>query len=161
MKQNEKFFLEQVKFICANIEHMDFIYQSLLDMAIEEGIASRFTKTKEELEQIIFKDNQAECILCCFNDIFISLAVFSYTNRNFSLFEKAGMYVHDIYVIPSFRRKGVGTHMIDFLQSLAKERNLGRIDLVVLNRNADGVNFYKKYLNIKEIDYIKYMRISL
>ena len=71
------------------------------------------------------------------------------------------MYVHDIYVIPSFRHKGVGTHMIDFLQSLAKERNLGRIDLVVLNRNGDCVNFYKKYLNIKEIDYIKYMRISL
>ena len=58
MKQND-LLLEKVKFIYANIEHMDFIYQSLFDMAVEERVSSRFTKTKEELEQIIFKDNQA------------------------------------------------------------------------------------------------------
>ena len=71
------------------------------------------------------------------------------------------MYIHDIYVIPSFRGKGIGKAMINFLQSIAKERNLGRIDFVVLNNNSDGINFYKKFSNIKEVNYIKYMRINL
>lgn len=48
-----------------------------------------------------------------------------------------------------------------FLKDLATKRNLGRIDFVVLNSNLPAIQFYQSFDDIKEVDFIKYMRIDL
>lgn len=160
----------------AHINDIDFIYQSLLDMAIEENIADRFYVDKATLQEYLFSDKRlAEVIIAEISTIPVGLVLFSETNRNFTLFKKSGLYVHDIYVLPSYRGQGIASALGETLLACAKTRDYGRIDWVVLNDNALGQAFFASmpekgtvnYINetvsyVKEtVSYIKTMRIKL
>lgn len=140
----------------------DFIYKSLFDMAVEEGIGQRFQLNQKELSNMIFGENRlADVIIAELDHTPVGLVVFSETNRNFTLFQKPGMYVHDIYVLPSHRGNGVATYLGKELQKIANERNYGRIDWVVLNDNDLGKAFFSKLPDATKIDYIQCMRLDI
>lgn len=69
--------------------------------------------------------------------------------------------MHDLYVYPEHRNKGIGRKMIGELMAIAKTRNLGRIDWVVLNDNEKGKLFYDQLKEAKIVDNIQYMRILI
>ena len=151
----------KIKFDKANIDQIDFIYNGLLSLAKETGNDDHFSKNKDEIKKSIFHDKIAECIIGYVDSLPAAIALFSVTNRNFNLFPKPGMYLHSVYVLPSFRRQGVGSKLISFLISLAKDKNLGRIDFLVLKNNARAIKFYNKIKNIREVDTVKNMRIKI
>ena len=115
----------EVKFIDANVTQVDFVYDSLFHLAEETDIAERFKKSKAEIARFIFENKQAECIVGICNDILVSMAIFSKTERHFDLFEKPGMYVHAMYIVPDFRKQGIAKQLCLFLKSVAKMREWG------------------------------------
>ncbi len=139
----------------------EFIYNSLSDIVVEAGVKDRFSLTKESLEKIMFFDKLVEAFIAVKGNDLAGLAVFSVTHRNFMLFNKSGLYLHDIYILPKYRRQGIATKLIDKLKETAKERNLGRIDFMVLKNNAAGNQLYDALPDVNEVDYIKYMRIKV
>jgi ribosomal protein S18 acetylase RimI-like enzyme len=146
----------------ATQDDMDFIYNSLFDMAIEEKIQNRFHMNLSELYNRLFGENKlAEVIIAEITNALVGLVVFSETNRNFTLFDRPGMYVHDLYVLPSYRSKGVASYLGKKLKKIATERNYGRIDWVVLNDNKLGQDFFGRVPNAIKVDYIQYMRINI
>lgn len=153
--------VQELVIIPAKVSDLDFIYQSLRDMAKEEGVLDRFSQTKHSLEKFIFHNQTAEVMIAYQDTIPVGLVMFSVTHRNFNLFEKSGIYVHDLYVVPSFRHHGIATNLLSYLRKLAKERNLGRIDLVVFKDNLPAIKFYQTLHDMQEVDYIKYMRIKI
>jgi ribosomal protein S18 acetylase RimI-like enzyme len=50
--------------------------------------------------------------------------------------------IMDLYVTSSFRRKGIGTQLIASAKEWAMARGLEYIELMVLNENVSGMNFY-------------------
>ena len=55
------------------------------------------------------------------------------------------MYLEDILVTESARRKGIGKLLMDRLIEESKEKKFGAIVWQVLEWNEPAINFYKKY----------------
>lgn len=54
------------------------------------------------------------------------------------------LFLEDFFILKEYRRKGIGQKMLDFCMKFAKRRNCGRVDLTVLDWNANAIKFYKK-----------------
>ena len=55
------------------------------------------------------------------------------------------LYLEDIVVKESSRRKGVGTALLNHLIAFAKKRKFERISWQVLDWNQPAIDFYKKF----------------
>ena len=63
----------------------------------------------------------------------------------YSTWKGQRLYLEDIYVEPSMRRKGMGKLLFDCLIKEGKERNLNGMVWQVLEWNEPALNFYRKY----------------
>jgi ribosomal protein S18 acetylase RimI-like enzyme len=64
--------------------------------------------------------------------------------QTFSTFKGVpGMYLEDLYVMPQFRRHGLGKMLLARLAEISIERGYGRIEWSVLDWNDLAINFYK------------------
>ena len=63
--------------------------------------------------------------------------------ENFSTFlGKPGLYLEDLFVLPEFRTKGIGTALMARLIEIAQERKYGRVEWAVLDWNEPAIKFY-------------------
>jgi GNAT superfamily N-acetyltransferase len=53
------------------------------------------------------------------------------------------MYLEDLFVLPTFRRHGLGTLLLTRLAQVADERGYGRVEWSVLDWNELAIGFYK------------------
>ena len=69
-----------------------------------------------------------------------------------SFLARPTLYLEDIFVLPEFRRHGVGSAMMRHLIALAERRNCGRMEWVVLDWNTSAQKFYQKFgaIHLKE-----------
>jgi len=64
--------------------------------------------------------------------------------HNFSTFlGRRGLYLEDLYVVPSARRRGIGRALIAHLASIAVARRCGRFEWAVLDWNERAIDFYR------------------
>jgi GNAT superfamily N-acetyltransferase len=61
-----------------------------------------------------------------------------------SFIGRAGIWLEDLYVRPSFRRQGLGRAMIEAVARIGAERNCGRFEWTALNWNKNALDFYRK-----------------
>lgn len=66
----------------------------------------------------------------------------------------SGKYLEpdNVYVKEEYRSKGIGDHLINWLEEIAKERNCEVIELNCYIENTKGLNFWKKK-NFKALGY--------
>ena len=147
---------------CAHIGDLDFVYASLRDLAYEEKIGERFQLSKVNLKKFLFSEGKiADALIAEVESNSIGLVLFSKTNRNFTIFSKPGMYVHDMYILPEYRKRGVASFLAKSLRTIAMQNDYGRIDWVVLNDNDVGNEFFNNMPDAIRLDYIQSMRINL
>ena len=64
---------------------------------------------------------------------------------NYSTFlGRPGLYIEDLFVDESHRRRGFGRALLLYVARLASERGCGRLEQSVLDWNEPAINFYKK-----------------
>lgn len=64
--------------------------------------------------------------------------------HNYSTFlTKPGIYLEDLFVLPEFRRQGVGKALLTKLAKIAIERDCGRLEWSVLDWNVSAQAFYR------------------
>ena len=64
---------------------------------------------------------------------------------NFSTFEgRPGLYLEDLFVRESFRRKGYGEIMLSRLAKIAVQSQCARFEWTVLDWNQSAIRFYEK-----------------
>ncbi len=70
-------------------------------------------------------------------------------------YQHAGIsgYLHNIYISPDHRGKGIGSAMVDDIIAECKRRECIAIHIPVLPKNTEAIEFYKK----KGIDEVLYM----
>jgi GNAT superfamily N-acetyltransferase len=64
--------------------------------------------------------------------------------HNYSTFlTKPGLYLEDIFVLPEYRRQGIGKALLAKVAQIALERDCGRLEWSVLDWNVSAQAFYR------------------
>jgi GNAT superfamily N-acetyltransferase len=64
--------------------------------------------------------------------------------HNYSTFlTQRGLYLEDIFVLPEYRRRGIGKALLGRVAQVAKERSCGRLEWSVLDWNLSAIGFYQ------------------
>ncbi|MCL1803923.1 MAG: GNAT family N-acetyltransferase [Eubacteriaceae bacterium] len=97
--------------------------------------------TEDMIEDCIFNKKAAEVIFASLDGVDAGFAVFYQTFSTF--LGKAGLYLEDLYVLPDYRGKGIGTELLRSLAQISVERGYCRIEWCVLDWNSGSIEFYK------------------
>jgi GNAT superfamily N-acetyltransferase len=68
-------------------------------------------------------------------------AIYYFTFSSFA--GRAGIWLEDIYVRPSFRRRGLGRRLIEAVARTGEERNCGRFEWTALKWNERALDLYR------------------
>lgn len=118
------------------------ILMMIKELAEYEKLLHEVVTTEEHLEKVIFGPQKfVEVLIAEFNGALAGQTIFFH---NFSTFVgRPGLYIEDLYVRPEFRGKGIGKALLNEVIKLAKDRNCGRVEWVVLDWNQPAIEFYK------------------
>lgn len=112
-----------------------------------EGLAE-YEKMEDEchvsenrLEQYLFGDEvYAHVLIAEYNGIPAGFSLYFF---NFSTFlVKPGLYLEDLFVLPDFRGKGIGSALLKQLAVIAREKKCGRMEWAVLDWNKPAMDIY-------------------
>jgi GNAT superfamily N-acetyltransferase len=118
------------------------ILDLIRQLAVYEKLAHEVTATEQVLRDSLFGPKPvAEVLLAYADKLPIGFAVFF---QNFSTFlGKPGIYLEDLFVLPEWRRKGVGKRLLASVAAFAVARGCGRFEWAVLDWNEPALRFYK------------------
>jgi GNAT superfamily N-acetyltransferase len=127
----------------AIIADVPVIFDLIKALAEYEQLSHAVTGSIEALEKDLFGDRPvAEVILAEWSGEIVGFALF-FTNYS-TFLTKSGIYLEDLFVLPEYRRRGIGKAFFHYLARLANERNAGRLEWSVLDWNESAINFYRQ-----------------
>ena len=131
--------------ICpASESDVSAIQEMVLELAEFENLSDEVKSTDDHLREALFGESPcAEAIVAKFAGEAVAFALF-FTNYS-TFIGRPGLYLEDVYVKPQHRGKKIGTQILKYLASLARERNYGRMDWSVLDWNQRAIDFYEKH----------------
>jgi GNAT superfamily N-acetyltransferase len=127
-------------------------------LAEYERMSDEVVATEDGLRRTLFGPlPAAEVVIAYAGDEPAGFALFFH---NYSTFlAKPGLYLEDLFVVPTFRGRGYGKALLVHLAKLAVERDCGRFEWSVLDWNEPAIGFYKK-LGATPMDAWKIMRVT-
>ena len=120
---------------------LPLIFQLIKDLAEYEKLSHAVVATEDVLRDSLFRKRAAEVVIGYAGDEPAGFAIYFQTFSTF--LGVPGMYLEDLFVIPRFRRYGLGRMLLMHLANVAVDRGYGRIDWNVLDWNAPAISFYK------------------
>jgi GNAT superfamily N-acetyltransferase len=131
----------EFRLVDATERDVPLIFSLIKALAEYEELSHAVVASEESLRESLFGRRAAETIIGYCGDEPAGFAMFFQT---FSTFKGVpGMYLEDLYVMPKFRRHGLGTLFLKRLAQIAVERGYGRVDWSVLDWNELAIGFYK------------------
>ena len=126
----------------SNADDVPEIFSLIQALAEYEKLSHQVIGTVEDLQEHLFGSRvYAEAIVAQFEDKIVGFALFF---PNYSTFlTKPGIYLEDLFVLPEYRRKGIGKEMLSYLGKLAIARDAGRLEWSVLDWNESAIAFYQ------------------
>ena len=130
----------------------------ITELAEYENLAHEVTATERALEEALFGTRPfAEVVIAEYEGESVAFALYFH---NFSTFlGRPGIYLEDLYVRPASRGKGIGRALLVYLAELAKKRNCGRLEWMVLDSNQPALKFYNT-LEAMPLDEWTVLRLS-
>ncbi|XP_023680526.2 diamine acetyltransferase 2b isoform X2 [Paramormyrops kingsleyae] len=125
------------------------ISRMIMELAVYENMPDQVKISHEVLEQDGFCKNPFfHCLVAEVAEQYrttegytvIGYALFFYT---YSTWKGRSVYMEDLYVMPEFRGKGVGTALMSKVAQVGKEQQCVRLQFSVLNWNTPSLDFYK------------------
>ena len=131
------------------------IFNFIKDLAQYEKLFNEVEATEELLKSTLFGERKfVEILIAEYKEKPAGFAIFFY---NFSTFiGKPGIYVEDLFVIPEFRKLGIGKTLLSYITKLGAERNCGRIEWAVLDWNEPAIQFYRSLGSIPKNEWTIY-----
>jgi len=127
----------------ATFEDIPVLFQLIQALAEYEKLSHQVRGSQEKLKQHLFgSPSYAEAILAEIEGKAVGFALFfpSYS----SFLTQPGIYLEDLFVLPEYRRQGIGKALITHLANLAVSRGYGRLEWSVLDWNQPAIDFYQK-----------------
>ena len=116
------------------------IYNLVLELAKYENEPNAVTTSLEDYQ----KDYRAglfNIIVAEQSSTIIGMMLFYFA---YSTWKGKMIYLEDFIIADSFRNKGIGQQLMDFLITYSKKENAKLVKWQVLDWNTPAINFYKK-----------------
>ncbi len=110
-------------------------------LALYEKAPEQVNNTASDLAIHLFEEKICDALVVEGADQIIGFALF-YTN--YSTWKGKCLYLEDFFILPEFRRDGIGSQLFDQVVDIAKARNVRRMDWQVLEWNEPALSFYAK-----------------
>lgn len=124
----------------AVIKDVPLILEFIKELAEYEKLSDQVTATEEILTEWIFTKQKAEVLIGQLDGENVGYALFFY---NFSTFlGRAGIYIEDIYIRPTYRKKGYGKAFFKHIAGQCAQRGCGRLEWACLDWNKPSIDFY-------------------
>jgi GNAT superfamily N-acetyltransferase len=124
-------------------EDISTLFELVKALAEYENLSHAVTGNEELLREHLFGSRPyAEAVLAEYRGQPAGFALFFY---NYSTFlTKPGIYLEDLFVLPEYRRYGIGTALLSYLAQHAIAKGCGRMEWSVLDWNEPAIAFYKR-----------------
>ena len=111
-------------------------------LAEYEKLSDQVVATEAGITETLFGPRPAaESLIAEVDGVPAGFAIFF---SNYSTFlARPGFYLEDLFVLPDFRRQGVGRALFGHVARLAVERRCGRFEWSVLDWNEPAIAFYR------------------
>jgi GNAT superfamily N-acetyltransferase len=111
------------------------------ELASYERLSHEVTGDAEMLARWLFGEDRAcEALLASVDGALVGFALFY---RTFSTFDATpGLWLEDLFVVPSARRLGVGRGLVSHLAEITRARGYTRLEWVALDWNEMALSFY-------------------
>jgi GNAT superfamily N-acetyltransferase len=118
------------------------LFKLIEGLAEYEKLSHAVTGNALALKEHLFGSHRyIEAILAEFSGQAVGFALFFH---NYSTFlTKPGIYIEDLFVLPEYRRQGIGKALLTKVAQIAVERNCGRLEWSVLDWNESAQAFYR------------------
>jgi GNAT superfamily N-acetyltransferase len=122
---------------------VELIYSLIVALAEYERAPEEVVGTPELLGRWLFSEAPAaEALIGTVDGVAVGFALFHGT---FSTWEcRPGLWLEDLFVLPEFRRFGVGGRLLGHVAKLAVERGYTRVTWTALDWNEMALSFYRK-----------------
>jgi GNAT superfamily N-acetyltransferase len=126
----------------ADERDLPLIHRFIRELGEYERLLHEVIATEDELRRTLFGAHPAAEIVIAYDGA--EPAGFAVFFQSYSTFlGKPGLYLEDLFVRPSARKKGIGRELLTYLARLAVERNYGRLEWRVLDWNEPAIRFYR------------------
>lgn len=127
----------------ATADDVPIIFALIQALAEYEHLSDAVTGNPDVLHNHLFGSRPyAEVVLAETAGNVAGFALFFY---NYSTFlTQPGLYLEDLFVLPEYRRLGIGKALLIHLAQRAIAEDCGRLEWSVLDWNASAIAFYEK-----------------
>ena len=145
---------QSVVFRFAKHDDCGLILQFIRDLAKYERMENDVVATELLLDEWIFEKRAAEVIFAIADDKEVAFALFF---TSFSTFlGRAGLYLEDLFVLPEYRSRGIGTAMLKEMAKISNDRGYGRFEWACLDWNTTSIEFYRSLGAVAMNDWTTY-----
>jgi len=118
------------------------VHALVLELARYEKLEHEVQSTPESLRDAMFGPHStAGALLADWEGEPAGVAVYFH---NFSTFTgRPGLYLEDIFVRETHRRRGIGLALLKAVAGIARDRDCGRMEWTVLDWNESAIRFYE------------------
>ncbi len=85
---------------------------------------------------------------------YVGYAITFFTYSSF--LARPTLYLEDIFILPAYRKQGIGKMLMERLIREAKEEGCGRMEWVVLDWNVNAQEFYHKFGAGRQNEWLPY-----
>lgn len=127
---------------CAEPDDSKALFGLIQGLAEYEKLSHAVTGDASTLQEHLFGSRRyIEALLAEYAGKAVGFALFFH---NYSTFlTKPGIYLEDLFVLPEYRRQGIGKALLIKLAQIALERDCGRLEWSVLDWNESAQAFYR------------------
>ena len=142
MSKNENNSPQELAIRPAAEQDAPILLSLIKELAVFEKLADKVFNSEDAVRETLFGPKAyAEAEIAYWDDEPAGMVIFFH---NYSTFlGKPGLYIEDLFVREKFRGRGIGKALFLECARLAKERNCGRMEWVVLDWNP-AREFYEK-----------------
>ena len=117
------------------------IYDLVKALAVYEKAPDEVINTPEQIAKDLFENEICYAYVAEDNNLIIGFALYYVS---YSTWKGKSLYLEDLFVLPEFRKEGVGGLLFDEVVATAKRWKVKRMDWQILDWNEPALNFYKK-----------------
>jgi GNAT superfamily N-acetyltransferase len=119
------------------------IYGLIKALAEYERAPDEVTNTPEQLATDLFTDRICSAIVVESEEGLIAGFALYYTS--YSTWKGRCLYLEDFFVLPEYRRGGIGSSIFEKVVEIARAQGVKRMDWQVLDWNEPALCFYRKH----------------
>ncbi len=133
---------DDLRLDAATPDDVTLVLRFITELAEYERLSHEVVAREADIRNGLFgPERVASAVIARVGDEPVGFALYFF---NFSTFVgRPGLYLEDLFVHPSWRRRGIGRAMLAHLARVAVERGCGRMEWSVLNWNTPALDTYR------------------